>query len=148
MKAFCATLVLLVVLGACSDEKIEPAGPTPTRTDTVSTAAQPAPATSSASDAAVEEPVQGVWAGQIRIDAHAGLAWLNYVGAESGDFVPMRFRTASEVGTKILAACGDEDLCEVEGKVRFLDELPPENASAVGEIVSVTRVKKLPPDAG
>ena len=147
MKAFCATLVLLVVLGACSDEKIESASPSPARTDTVSTAAPPTPVTSSASDAAAEEPVQGVWAGQIRIDAHAGLAWLNYVGAESGDFVPMRFRTDSEVGTKILAECADEDLCEVEGTVRFLDEPPPENASAVGEIVGVTRVRKLPPDA-
>lgn len=91
--------------------------------------------------------MQGVWAGQVRIDAHAGVATLNYVGAESGDFVPMRFRTDSEVGAKILAACADEDLCEFEGTVRFLDEPPPENASAVGEITGVDRVKKLPPDA-
>ena len=59
----------------------------------------------------------------------------------------MRFRTGSDVGAKILAECADEDLCEVDGTVRFLDEPPPENASAVGEIVGVTRVKKLPPDA-
>src|SRR5688500_9319715 len=147
MKAFCPTLVLLVALGACSDEKIESASPAPTRTDRQSTAAQPNAATSSETGASAEAPVSGVWSGQVRIDAHAGVAWLNHVGAESGDFVPMRFRTASEVGARILAECADEDLCEVEGTVRFLDEPPPENASAVGEIVGVTRVNKLPPDA-
>jgi len=91
--------------------------------------------------------VQGVWSGEVRIDAHAGTAMFNYVGKESGDFVPMRFRTDSEAGRKILAACADQDLCEFEGTVRFLDEPPPENASAVGEIVRVDRVKKLPPES-
>ncbi|HKR63426.1 MAG TPA: hypothetical protein VJZ00_06810 [Thermoanaerobaculia bacterium] len=90
--------------------------------------------------------MKGVWSGQVKIDAHAGVATFNYVGAESGDFVPMRFRTDSKVGEKILAVCADDDLCEFEGAVRFLDEPPPENASAVGEIVSVDRVKKLPPE--
>ena len=74
------------------------------------------------------------------------VANLNYVGAESGDFVPMRFRTDSEVGAKILAECADEDLCEFEGAVQFLDEPPPDNASAVGRIIRVDRVKKLPPN--
>ncbi|HEX6097581.1 MAG TPA: hypothetical protein VF432_14735 [Thermoanaerobaculia bacterium] len=147
MKAFGPTLVLLVVLVACSGEKVEPARPAPTTTNPLATATQPNAATSSESGESDGEPVAGVWAGQIRIDAHAGIAWLHYVGAESGDFVPMRFRPDSEAGTKILAACADEDLCEVEGTVKFLDEPPPENASAIGEIVSVVRVKKLPPDA-
>lgn len=138
MKPFGTVLVLLVVLGACAGEKPkpEPAAPAP---PTTTTAAPPA--------AQTDDATKGVWAGQLRIDAHAGTAVLNYVGAESGDFVPMRFRTDSEAGAKILAACADEDLCEFEGSVRFLDEPPPENASAVGEIVSVDRVKKLPPDA-
>ena len=144
MKAFYPTLVLLVLLGACSDEKIESASSAPTRTGPPSRAAQPNVATSSESPGSAAEPVDGVWAGQVKIDAHAGVAWLNYVGAESGDFVPMRFRTDSEVGAKILAQCADEDLCEVEGTVQFLDEPPPENASAVGEIIGVARVKKLP----
>jgi hypothetical protein len=147
MKAFGPILVLLVVLGACSDEKVESASSAPTQTGSPSTAEQPNAATSSDSGGSDDEAVSGVWAGQVRIDAHAGVAWLNYVGPESGDFVPMRFRTDSEVGAKILAECADEDRCEVEGSVRFLDEPPPENASAIGEIVSVAGVRKLPPDA-
>jgi hypothetical protein len=142
MKPFGSAFVLLFVLGACAGEKSESAAPAP-----APTATQPSAQTSSESGEAAGEPEKGVWAGQLRIDAHAGAAVLNYVGAESGDFVPMRFRTDSAVGAKILAECADEDLCEVDGMVRFLDEPPPENASAVGEIVSVDRVRKLPPDA-
>jgi hypothetical protein len=138
MKPFGSAFVLLLVLGACSGEK--PQTPPPTTTTTTTTAAPPA--------AQAEDAEKGVWAGQLRINAHAGAAVLNYVGAESGDFVPMRFRTDSEAGKKILAVCADEDLCEVEGSVRFLDEPPPENASAVGEIVGVDRVRKLPPESG
>ena len=148
MKALRLALILMFVLAACAVEKKESATSATAPTAPPPTATQPSTATTSKAAEPSADDVDGVWAGQLRIDAHAGVATLNYVGAESGDFVPMRFRTNSEVGTKILAACGDEDLCEVEGKVRFLDELPPENASAVGEIVSVTRVKKLPPDAG
>lgn len=142
MKTFCAVFVLLLVLGACAGEKPKPEPAAPAQTPPTPPTTTVAPSTAESGDA-----VQGVWAGQLRIDAHAGAAVLNYVGAESGDFVPMRFRTDSEAGKKILAACADEDLCEFEGSVRFLDEPPPENASAVGEIVSVDRVKKLPPDA-
>jgi hypothetical protein len=140
MKPLCAVCVLLFVLGACSGEKpkSEPAAPAPAPPPTTTTAPPPSAESGDAD--------KGVWAGQLRIDAHAGTAVLNYVGAESGDFVPMRFRTDSEAGKKILAVCADEDLCEVAGSVRFLDEPPPENASAVGEIVSVERVRKLPPD--
>lgn len=144
MKPFGSAFVLLFVLGACAGEKSESAAPAPTPP---STSAQPSAQTSSQSDESAGEAEKGVWAGQLRIDAHAGAAVLNTVGAESGDFVPMRFRTDSAVGAKILAECADEDLCEIEGTVRFLDEPPPENASAVGEIVGVDRVKKLPPDA-
>ena len=144
MKAF--TAILFLVLVACSGEtKVETATAAPTET------AAPAPtATLPQATAAAEPPgeaTNGTWAGQVRIDAHAGIATLNYVGQESGDWVPMRFRIDSEAGKKILAACADEDLCEFEGAMRLLNELPPENASAVGEIVRVDRVKKLPPDA-
>jgi hypothetical protein len=149
MKTLFAALALLFLLGACAGEKTksEPAASTQApQPEAAPPSTQTASSESSSSESA-EEATQGVWAGQLRIDAHAGMATLNYVGAESGDFVPMRFRTSSEVATKILAACADEDLCEFEGAVRFLDEPPPENASAVGEIVRVDRVKKLPPDA-
>ena len=144
MKAFRTILILSFVLGACSGEKTESASPAPAPAAPPSTAAaQPDVQASTESGGSDEGLVKGVWAGQLRIDAHAGRATLNYVGAESGDFVPMRFLTGSEVGAKILAECADEDLCEVEGTVRFLDEPPPENASAVGEIIAVDRVKKL-----
>jgi len=147
MKAFCFTFVLLFALGACSDENIDSASSAPTQTEPSSTTAKPSAQASSESGGSAGEPVNGVWIGQVKIDAHAGVATLNYVGAESGDFVPMRFRTGSEVGAKILAECADEDLCEIEGTVQFLNEPPPDNASAVGEIIEVVRVKKLPPDA-
>lgn len=139
MKTFVPGILLLVLI-ACTGEKIESARPAPAK-------AQPPAQTTAKPSEPVAEPVKGVWSGQVKIDAHAGTAVFNYVGKESGDFVPMRFRTDSEVGTKILAQCADEDLCEFEGMVRFLDEPPPENASAVGEIVTVDRVKKLPPNA-
>jgi hypothetical protein len=143
---------LCIVLGGCRAEKTEPPveATTPTTSATPATSAATAPAAAETAPAATESTASddtedsGVWAGQITIDAQAGLGTLNYVGAESGDFVPFRFRTGSDVGTTILAQCADGNLCEVEGKVRFLDEPPPENASAVGEIISVTRVKKLP----
>ncbi len=141
MKPFGSAFVLLLVLGACAGEKPKSEPAAPAQTPPTTTTAAPPSAESGDAE-------KGVWAGQLRIDAHAGAAVLNYVGAESGDFVPMRFRTDSEAGTKILAVCADEDLCEVEGSVRFLDEPPPENASAVGEIVSVDRVRKLPPESG
>jgi hypothetical protein len=139
MKTF-GVAILLFAMVACSGEKVE----TPAKAKPAVQTPAPTPAKPSEPAA---EPVKGVWSGQVKIDAHAGTATFNYVGKESGDFVPMRFRTDSEVGTKILAQCADDDLCEFEGTVRFLDEPPPENASAVGEIVTVDRVKKLPPDA-
>jgi len=147
MKAFCVTLTLLVVLGACSGENTETAKTETANTETAKPeTASAAPAQTQTAPSSESAGDSGVWAGQIRIDAHAGTARLDYVGAESGDYVPMRFRTDSEAGAKILAECADQDLCEVEGTVRFLDEPPPENASAVGEILTVTRVRKLPPE--
>lgn len=141
-----AIALLSLALAACSAEKIDTTSSAPRPTDRASTS-QPTAETAPASDESSAEPVSGVWAGQVKIDAHRGVATLNYVGSESGDFVPMRFGVESEVGAKILAQCADEDLCEFTGTVRFLDEPPPENASAVGEIVRVVDVKKLPPDA-
>ena len=146
MKIVCASLLL--VLLACSNETTQPASSTTTQAPTTTTQAATQPATTETSTSApAGDPVNGTWPGQLVIDAHAGMATLNYVGPESGDFVPMRFRIESEVGKKILAECADQDLCEVKGNVQFLDETPPENASAVGTIVSVESVRKMPPDA-
>jgi hypothetical protein len=158
MQILLVAAMVLFILVACSREDVAPSTTTTTATTsatttapatatTPATAAQPPAQTTPSPAAADDDATAGTWAGQIKIDAHAGTGTLNYVGAESGDFVPMRFRTNSEVGTKILAQCADDDLCEIEGSVKFLDEAPPENASAVGEIVSVKSVKKLPPDA-
>ena len=148
VKTLSSALALLLALAACSGEKQDTTSSTPTETAASSTTAAPvADATTAQTAETGDEPVQGTWPGQIKMDAHAGIAWLHYVGAESGDFVPMRFRTDSDTGRKILAVCAADDLCEIEGTIRFLDEAPPENASAIGEIVRVDRVKKLPPDA-
>jgi hypothetical protein len=149
MKALGFTLTLLLLFVACAGEQPEAASSAPTETVASSTTAAPAVTETTASQPpeSAEDTDQGKWAGQISVDAAAGIASLNYVGAESGDFVPFRFRTSSDTGRKILAVCAHDDLCEIEGSVRFLDEAPPENASAVGEIIRVDRVKKLPPDA-
>jgi len=114
----------LVVVG-CAAEKPEES-PAPAATQTTATAAN-------------ENHTSGTWAGQLRISDPVSV--LNYVGAESGDFVPFRFRNDSEAGKKILAACRNDETCEFTGAVEFLDEAPPDGASAVGEIVRVDRVK-------
>ena len=145
MKAFA---LLLLVAVACGGEKIAETRPTPQTATPPATATTPPPPPATPTATAPEaEAEKGVWSGEVRLDAHAGTATFNYVGKESGDFVPMRFRPDSEAGKKILATCADQDLCEFEGSVRFLDEPPPENASAVGEIVSVDTVRKLPPES-
>ena len=84
----------------------------------------------------------GTWAGQIKVAQPVSM--FNYVGAESGDFAPMRFRNDSEAGKKILAVCSNDDLCEFTGVVEWLDEPPPPDASAIGQIVRVDSVKRLP----
>ena len=98
---------------------------------------QPAPAQTTA-----DNDVSGTWAGQIKVGQPVSM--FNYVGAESGDFAPMRFTNDSAVGKKILAVCANDDECEFIGVVRWLDEPPPPDASAIGEIVSVDSVRRLP----
>ena len=143
MKMLIASALGLVLLGGCTAEKnAVPAGESAT-----ATAAQDTSATTAAIDTAVEASTgenheSGTWAGQIRVAEPVSM--FNYVGAESGDFAPMRFRNDSEAGRKILAACSDGDNCELTGAVEWLDEPPPPDASAVGRIVRVDSVKRLP----
>jgi hypothetical protein len=92
-----------------------------------------------------ENQDSGTWAGQVKIAQP--ISMFNYVGAESGDFAPMRFRNDSEAGKKILAVCKNDDLCEFTGIVEWLDEPPPPDASAIGQIIRVDRVKRLPAEA-
>jgi len=99
--------------------------------------------TSATSTSADENVVEGTWAGQVKVAQPVSM--FNYVGAESGDFAPMRFRNDSEAGQKILGACANDDECEFVGTVRWLDEVPPADASAIGEIVSVASVKRVQP---
>jgi hypothetical protein len=142
MKIVCVLSLSMLAI-ACSQETTQPASASLEQQRTAPTAS-PVLQTSAESS----EPnggTKGVWRGQIKVDAHAGTTTLNYVGAESGDFVPMRFDPASAVGTAILSVCADDDLCEVDGVMELLDEPPPENASAVGRIVKVDQVRKLPP---
>ena len=118
-------------------ESTAPAAKAPAPSQTVEPAAQPAPADS-------ENVETNTWVGQLKVaDAESTL---NYVGAESGDWVPMRFRNDSDAGKKILAACRNDDNCEFTGAVEWLDEAPPPDASAVARIVRVDSVKQLPPD--
>jgi hypothetical protein len=98
--------------------------------------AQPAARTPSENDET------GTWAGQVKVGHPVSM--FNYVGAESGDFAPIRFTTDSEIGRKILAGCADDELCELTGVVEWLDEVPPPDASAIGQIIRVDSVKRLP----
>lgn len=101
----------------------------------------PVAGTDSASQTTVDENhEQGSWSGQIAVGQPVSM--FNYVGAESGDFAPMRFRNDSEAGKKILAVCSDGQMCEFTGAVEWLDEVPPPDASAVGQIVRVDSVKR------
>jgi hypothetical protein len=109
-----------------------------TATITTATSTAPTATTATISD---EDSTPGTWAGQLKVAETTSV--LNYVGAESGDWVPMRFRNDSPAGQMILAACRNDETCEFTGAVKFLDEVPPENASAVGEIVRVDSVKKV-----
>lgn len=146
-------MLLLFVFAACVAETADSGSAAPSAAQPAVSSPAPAPAIAAApagtsSDAASDgEAVEGTWTGQIRLEPQSDLAAVNYVGAESGDFVPMRFRKSSAVGAKLLAVCADDDLCEFEGAVRFLDETPPEDASAVAEILLVDRVKQIPPNA-
>jgi len=141
----------LLVCGGCGAEKTVEAPPAGTTVGTTDTAppvavvtAAPVPA---APPAATRPPNEnddtGTWAGQVKVGHPVSM--FNYVGAESGDFAPMRFTTDSEIGRKILAGCADDELCELTGVVEWLDEVPPPDASAIGQIIRVDSVKRLPP---
>ena len=135
MKRFLAVLVLVAC--ARDRESVRPQATAPT----------PAPAAAPIQTAPVqtetnESDTPGTWSGQVKVDQP--VSTFNYVGAESGDWTPMRFRNDSDAGRKILAACGDDDPCEFTGVVRWLDEAPPPDASAVGEIVSVDSARRMP----
>ena len=131
-------LLAVLLLAACARdrESVQQQAPAPA----------PAPAapvqTATIPTATMESDTPGTWSGQVKVDQP--VSTFNYVGAESGDWAPMRFRNDSDAGRKILAACGDDDLCEFTGVVRWLDEAPPPDASAVGEIVSVDSARRLP----
>lgn len=117
--------------------------PEPVATESVSTVTTETTATTATETVADDTMVTRTWRGQIKIGAP--VSDFNYVGEESGDFAVIRFRNDSEAGKKILAVCKNDDLCEFTGTVKWLDELPPENASAVGEIRSAENVKRVPP---
>lgn len=132
----------MLLLASCAAEK----GDSPA---VQTTAAAPGVAVSesqaSTQSAPEENAETGTWAGQLKVSDP--VSTFNYVGSESGDWVPMRFRNDSEAGRKILAACANDDRCEFTGAVEFLDEAPPPDASAVGQIVRVDSVKRLPAEA-
>jgi hypothetical protein len=132
MKVLIATVLSVLLLTRCAAEK-----------KTESVPAPQAPVADSSAATATDENAPQSWKGQIKVGTP--LSMFNYVGAESGDFAPMRFRNDSAVGKKILAVCADDDLCEFIGTVEWLDEVPPADASAIGQIVTVESVKRLPP---
>ena len=133
MKWWISGALAASLIGGCAVEKADevPASPAATTTTAAPTTAAPS-----------ENQVPGTWAGQIKVAEPVSM--FNYVGAESGDFAPMRFRNDSEAGKKILAACSNDDMCEFTGVVEWLDEPPPPDASAIGQIVRVDSVKRLP----
>jgi hypothetical protein len=145
MKTLIATLGI-VLLGGCTEQPngVPAAGTATTTPATATTATTTTPTTMTAAvqPSTDENQESGTWAGQIKVGQPVSM--FNYVGAESGDFAPMRFRNDSAEGRKILAACSDDDNCEFTGAVEWLDEAPPPDASAVGQIVRVDSVKRLP----
>lgn len=154
MRMLIASALGVMLLGGCAAEKTTEvsagdtanttAGKEVSQTAASQTVVPPEPATTdSASPTATNENHDsGTWAGQIKVAQP--ISMFNYVGADSGDFAPMRFRNDSEAGRKILAACSNDDLCEFTGVVEWLDEPPPPDASAIGQIVRVDSVKRLP----
>jgi hypothetical protein len=149
---FMSTLGALLLSG-CAAEKTNDGRADNTATATASAqtsqtaaietgAPEPAPTASAVNTASSENQESGTWSGQIKVADTVSM--FNYVGAESGDFAPMRFRNDSEAGKQILAACSNDDLCEFTGVVEWLDEAPPPDASAIGQITRVDRVKRLP----
>jgi hypothetical protein len=140
MKTQITMAVGLLLLGGCAAEKSkEPAA----STTMTATAAVETVASTTTETAVDDNVVSGTFTGQIKVAQP--ISMFNYVGAESGDFAPMRFHSDSDLGRKILAACANDDECEFTGTVRWLDEAPPPDASAIGEIVTVESVKRVPP---
>jgi len=143
------TALFVCAFVACSREQQQVATTTtqapPTASQTVATQPTESTATETTATETVADDtvVSRTWRGQIKTGAP--ISDFNYVGEESGDFAVIRFRNDSEVGKKILAVCKNDDLCEFTGTVKWLDEVPPENASAVGEIRSAENVKRVPP---
>ena len=156
MRMLIASALGVMLLGGCAAEKTTDVSAGDTTTTTIGTEisqtagtqtvapTEPATTGSAAQIATNENHDSGTWAGQIKFAQP--ISMFNYVGAESGDFAPMRFRNDSEAGKKILAACSNDDLCEFSGVVEWLDEPPPPDASAIGQIVRVDSVKRLPPE--
>jgi len=135
----------VLLLAACTKSEPETSSAPATATapaQTTQPIADEAPAaTDSASESTGNENyAEGSWAGQIALGQPVSM--FNYVGAESGDFAPMRFQNDSEVGKKILAVCSNGQMCEFTGVVEWLDEVPPPDASAIGRIVRVDSVKR------
>jgi hypothetical protein len=152
MKILIAASVGLLLLTGCKAEKTNEAPPGPASTPAAETqAAEPAAATANesvatgslASTATDENHEAGTWTGQVKVGQPVSM--FNYVGVESGDFAPIRFRSDSEAGKKLLAACSNDDLCEFTGVVEWLDETPPADASAIGQVVRVESARRLPP---
>lgn len=139
MRMLVAGTLGALLLAGCAAEKTTELPP--------ATQTAPSPATTTQAAPPVvtnENHVPGTWSGQIKVGEPVSM--FNHVGAESGDFAPMRFRNDSEAGKKILAVCANDDLCELTGVIEWLDEPPPPDASAIGQVVRVDTVKRLPPE--
>lgn len=146
MKILIASALGVMLLAGCAAEKTNEVSATDTATTVATQTVAPtesATTDSASSTTTNENHDSGTWAGQVKVAQPVSM--FNYVGAESGDFAPIRFRNDSEAGRKILAACSNDDLCEFTGVVEWLDEPPPPDASAIGQIIRVDSVKRLPP---
>lgn len=149
MKTLIVSFIAVLLIARCAPEKTVEVSSAPTATTqsvatstTSTTDSAPVTTTTAATN---DNLITGTWTGQIKTGQP--ISMFNYVGAESGDFAPIRFRNDSEAGKKILAACSNDDMCEFNGTVEWLDEPPPPDASAIGQIVSVDSAKRVPAKA-
>lgn len=152
MKMLIAATLGVLLLAGCAAENTRAVPPDTVETATTDTVRPTAAVASSGNESSTTSSVtstaigenheSGTWAGQVKIAQPVSM--FNYVGAESGDFAPMRFRNDSDVGRKLLGACSNDDMCEFTGVVEWLDETPPPDASAIGQIVRVDSAKRLP----
>lgn len=153
MKIVIVTSLGVLLLGGCTEKGSEGSAASSATSPSANGSTSAAPATmdhtrgeppiatqSSPQPALSENAEEGTWTGQIAVAQP--VSTFNYVGAESGDFAPMRFQNESEAGKKILGTCSDGEMCEFSGAVEWLDETPPPDASAVGRIVRVDSVKR------